>query len=36
VGVLMGESYRQSLINVLRAGEDGRLQTVEVVARKPS
>jgi sarcosine/dimethylglycine N-methyltransferase len=36
VHVLMGELYLQSRINVLRAEEEGRLRTVEAVARKPS
>ncbi len=34
--LLMGDLYRQSLINSLRAAEDGRARTVEVVARKPA
>jgi hypothetical protein len=36
VHVLMGELYLQSRINVLRGEEEGRVRTVEVVARKPS
>jgi sarcosine/dimethylglycine N-methyltransferase len=34
--VLMGERYRPLLINSLRAAEDGRTRSVEVVARKPA
>jgi sarcosine/dimethylglycine N-methyltransferase len=34
--LLMGDLYRQSLINSLRAAEDGRARTVEIVARKPA
>jgi SAM-dependent methyltransferase len=33
--VLLGERYQRLLINSLRAMEDGRTRTVEVVARKP-
>jgi SAM-dependent methyltransferase len=36
VHVLMGGLYLQSRINVLRGEEEGRVRTVEVVARKPS
>jgi len=34
--VLMGDRYLQLLINSLRAGEDGRVRSVEIVARKPA
>jgi ubiquinone/menaquinone biosynthesis C-methylase UbiE len=36
VRVLMGEFYLPARTNFLRAEEDGRIRTVEVVARKPS
>ena len=36
VHVLMGEFYLPARTNFLRAEEDGRVRTVEVVTRKPS
>ena len=36
VHVLVGELYQQSRLNVMRAEEEDRVRTVEVVARKPA
>jgi sarcosine/dimethylglycine N-methyltransferase len=36
IHVLLGERYRQLLVNSLRAAEDGRTRTVEVAASKPA
>jgi hypothetical protein len=35
VHLLLGDLYRRCLTNSLRAAEEGRARTVEVVARKP-